>query len=277
MPYLKVGEENNHPIELFFEDRGNGRPVVLIHGYPLNGRSWERQAEALLNAGYRVVSYDRRGFGMSSHPSGGYDYTTFAADLEQLMRHLDLRDAALAGFSMGTGEVVRYLGRYGPERVSQAILIGAIPPYLPKTDDNPEGVEHTVFEQIGQSIRRDRYAYFTGFFKDFYNTDELLGVRVSEEVLRANWNVAARSGARASLECVTSWLTDFREDVAAVTVPTLLIHGDRDMILPIQNTAARLPQLIADLEYVVIEGGPHNVLWTFAEEVNAAMLGFLAR
>lgn len=277
MSYVTVGQENAQPIELYFEDHGSGQPVVLIHGFPLNGHSWEWQEAALLDAGYRVITYDRRGFGASSKPSVGYDYDTFTADLDALLSGLDLRDVILVGFSMGSGEVTRYIAQYGPERVSKAVLIGPIPPYLLKTDDNPEGVDRSVFEGIKVSIRQDRFAYLTEFFQNFYNTDVLLGSRVTEEVLHASWNVAARASARATLACVDTWLTDFRGDVAKVNVPTLIIHGDADRILPIDATARRLPDLIPGSELVVIPHGPHNILWTFAGEVNAALLAFLSK
>ncbi|AFD25244.1 alpha/beta fold hydrolase [Deinococcus gobiensis] len=277
MPYVTVGQENGQPIELFFEDHGQGQPVVLIHGYPLNGRSWERQEAALLQAGYRVVTYDRRGFGQSSQPSSGYDYDTFAADLDALLSHLNLQDVILGGFSMGTGEVTRYLGRYGSSRVSKAVLIGVIPPYLLKTADNPEGVDASVFEGIKDAIRKDRFAYLTDFFDNFYNTDKLKGTRVSDEVIHANFNLAARASAIATLRCVDTWLEDFRADVAKIDVPTLIIHGDADRVLPIDSTARRLPALIQGSELVVVEDGPHNILWTFPEEVNTALLNFLKK
>lgn len=277
MPHVKAGQENNQDIQLFFEDHGQGQPVVLIHGFPLNGRSWERQENALLDAGYRVITYDRRGFGQSSQPSSGYDYDTFTDDLDHLMTHLNLQDAILVGFSMGTGEVTRYLARYGTERVSKAILIGPIPPFLLKTDDNPEGVDQRVFEGIKAAIRQDRPKYLTEFFKNFYNADVLLGSRVSQEAMQMSWNVAARASARATLACVDSWLTDFREDVKANTIPTLIIHGDSDRILPIASTADRLKDLIPGSEYVVIKDGPHNIPWTHAEQVIQAMLAFMQK
>ena len=275
MPYVTVGQENGQPTELFFEDHGQGQPVVLIHGYPLNGRSWERQEAALLQAGYRGVTYDRRGFGQSSQPSSGYDYDTFAADLDALLTHLDLNDVVLGGFSMGTGEVTRYVSRYGSARVSKAVLIGAIPPYLLKTADNPEGVDASVFEGIKDAIRKDRFAYLTDFFDNFYNTDKLRGTRVSDEVIHANFNLAARASAIATLQCVDAWLEDFRADVARIDVPTLIIHGDADRVLPIAATAQRLPALIQGSELVVVKDGPHNILWTFPDEVNTALLNFL--
>ena len=181
MGLLQVGQENSSSIDLHYEDRGAGQPVVLIHGFPLSGRSWEKQAFALLDAGFRVITYDRRGFGDSSQPTTGYDYDTFAADLDALMTELDLRDAVLVGFSMGTGEVTRYLGTYGSERVSRAVLIGVVPPFLLKDDDNPDGaLARADVDGIVAAIRADRLAFLTGFFADFYNLDDLLGSRISD-------------------------------------------------------------------------------------------------
>ncbi|WP_420593975.1 alpha/beta fold hydrolase [Deinococcus sp.] len=275
MPYVTVGQENGQDIQLYFEDHGSGKPVVLIHGYPLSGHSWERQTAALLEAGYRVITYDRRGFGDSSQPAGGYNYDTFAADLKVLLDSLDVQGAALVGFSMGTGEVTRYLGQYGSARVSQAVLIGPIPPFLLKTPDNPEGVDQSVFDDIMAQIKKDRPAYLSSFFKDFYNTDKLLGNRVSEEAIQLSWNVAAQASAIATLACVPSWLEDFRPDVAKFDVPTLIVQGEADRILPIEATGARLPDLIAGSRLVKIKDGPHNILWTFPGEVNKALLDFL--
>jgi non-heme chloroperoxidase len=276
MPRVVVGAENGADIELFYEDHGMGAPVVLIHGYPLNGRSWERQERALLEAGYRVVTYDRRGYGQSSQPTVGYDYDTFAADLNTLLEHLDLTDTVLVGFSMGTGEVARYLGRYGSARVSKAVLMGAIPPFLLKTDDNPEGVDPAVFDGFQAAIAADRYAYFKDFFDNFYNVDKYAGTRISEQARQASFNVAAGSSAYATHASVDSWLTDFRADLPAIDVPTLVMHGTDDRILPIDATANRLPGLIKDMRYIRIEGGPHNIAWTHPEEVNPALLRFLA-
>ena len=277
MPHVTVGQENNQDIQLFFEDHGIGQPVVLIHGFPLNGRSWERQTNALLDAGYRVITYDRRGFGQSSQPSNGYDYDTFTLDLDHLMQHLNLQDAVLVGFSMGSGEVTRYVAQYGTDRVSKAVLIGPIPPFLLKTENNPEGVDQSVFEGIKSAIRQDRFKFLSGFFGDFYNTDVFMGSRVSQEDVQASFNVAAQASARATLACVDTWLTDFREDVKKINIPTLIIHGDADRILPIQVTADRLKDLIPNSEYVVIKDGPHNIPWTHAEQVIQALLAFLEK
>jgi non-heme chloroperoxidase len=276
MSRVVVGVENGANIELFYEDHGTGAPVVLIHGFPLNGRSWERQELALLDAGYRVITYDRRGYGQSSQPTVGYDYDTFAADLKTLLDHLRLSDVALVGFSMGTGEVTRYLSRYGSARVSKAVLMGVIPPFLLKTDDNPEGVDRAVFDGIQAAILADRYAHFEDFFDNFYNVDKYAGTRISEPARRASFDVAAGSSAYASHACVDSWLTDFRADLPAIDVPTLVMHGTDDRILPIDATANRLPGLIKDMRYIRVEGGPHNIGWTHPEKVNPALLSFLA-
>jgi non-heme chloroperoxidase len=276
MPRITVGTENGAPIEIHYEDHGSGQPVVLIHGYPLDANSWERQERELLAAGYRCVSYDRRGFGRSSRPTVGYDYDTFAADLSALLEHLNLNDVVLCGFSMGTGEVTRYLGTYGSARVSKAALFGVIPPFLLKTDDNPEGVDRQVFDGIEAAIVKDRYAYFKDFLDNFYNVDVLGPERISDQAWQASFNVAAGSSPYATYACVGTWLTDFRQDLPKIDVPTLVVHGTEDRILPFAATAARLGDLIADVTVVPIEGGPHNIGWTHPEEVNRALLAFLA-
>ena len=276
MPRIAVGTENEASVEIHYEDHGRGQPVVLIHGYPLNGNSWERQERELLAKGYRVISYDRRGFGRSSQPTVGYDYDTFAADLNALLEQLDLTDTVLVGFSMGTGEVTRYLGSYGSARVRKAALLGAIPPYLRKTEDNPEGVDEEVFDQIKAAIATDRYAWFKDFFDNFYNTDKLMPERISEQAWQASFNVAAGASPFASYACVDTWLTDFRGDLAKIDVPVLVVHGTEDRLLPFEATAARLPALIADCTLVPVEGGPHNIGWTHPDEVNSALLEFIA-
>jgi non-heme chloroperoxidase len=276
MPYVKVGAENSAPIEIHYEDHGKGQPVVLIHGYPLNGQSWERQERVLLAAGYRVITYDRRGFGQSSQPTTGYDYDTFAADLNALLEQLGLRDVNLVGFSMGTGEVTRYLGSYGSGRVRKAALLGVIPPFLLKTDDNPAGVDRKVFDDIKAAIVRDRYAYFKDFFDNFYNVDVLGGSKISTQAWQASFNVAAGCSPYATYACVDTWLTDFRADLPKIDVPTLVVHGTADRILPFDATARRLPGLIKDVKLVTVEGGPHNIAWTHPDEVNTALLAFLA-
>jgi non-heme chloroperoxidase len=276
MPRITVGTENSASIGIHYEDHGSGRPIVLIHGYPLDGNSWERQERVLLERGYRVITYDRRGFGRSDQPTTGYDYDTFAADLNALLEHLQLDDVVLGGFSMGTGEVTRYLGKYGSGRVRKAALLGVIPPFLLKTDDNPEGVDRQVFEGIKEAIVKDRYAYFKDFLDNFYNVDVLGGSRISDQAWQASFNLAASASPHATYACVDTWLTDFRGDLPKIDVPTLVVHGDEDRILPYQATAERLPGLIADMKLVTVEGGPHNIAWTHPEEVNRALLEFLA-
>jgi non-heme chloroperoxidase len=275
MPYVTVGQENSGDIELYYEDHGSGQPVVLIHGYPLSGASWEKQSPVLLEAGYRVITYDRRGFGKSSQPATGYNYDTFAEDLHKLVTQLKLHDFTLVGFSMGGGEVARYLGKYGSRGVSKAVIISGVPPYLLKTADNPEGVDGTVFAGIEKAVAADRYAFFSGFFQNFYNTDQFLGKRVSEQAIQANWNVAAGSSATASLACVAAWHEDFREDLARIDVPTLVIQGDADRILPIAATALRTAKLIKGARQLIVKDGPHAITWTHADEVNAGLLSFL--
>jgi non-heme chloroperoxidase len=275
MPYVTVGKENSASIDIYYEDFGVGQPIVLIHGFPLSGHSWEKQVAVLLDKGYRVITYDRRGFGNSSQPSFGYDYDTFAEDLNTLITKLDLRNVVLVGFSMGTGEVTRYLGKYGSDRVSKAVLIAPVPPFLLKTDDNPEGVDRSVFDGIMKIIVEDRPAYLSAFLKDFFNVDVFLGARISNEAIQMSWNVAAAASAKGTLDCVPSWLTDFRDDLPRIDVPTLIVHGDADRILPFESTAARLQQLIKDSRLVVIPGGPHAINWTHADQVNSALLDFL--
>jgi non-heme chloroperoxidase len=280
MPFVKVGTENSADIEVHYRDHGSGKPIVLIHGYPLDGNSWERQERVLLQNGYRCISYDRRGFGRSSQPTTGYDYDTFTADLKALLDHLALdQDVVLAGFSMGTGEVTRYLGTYGSAGVSKAVLLGVIPPFVLQTDENPKGVPGDVFDGIKQAVVNDRYGYFKDFFANFYNTDALAPERISDPALQASFQVAAAASPYASYACVDTWLTDFRGDLPKIDVPTLVVHGTADRILPFASTAARLrdEELIADLTMVPVEDGPHNIGWTHPDEVNRALLEFLAR
>ena len=275
MPYVSVGKENSGNIDLYYEDHGSGKPVVLIHGYPLSGASWEKQVAALLAAGCRVITYDRRGFGKSSQPTTGYNYDTFAEDLHKLVTELELRDFALVGFSMGGGEIARYLGKYGSKGVSKVAFIAAIPPFLLKTPDNPEGVDGNVFDGIQKTVAADRYAFFTEFFKNFYNTDLLLGKRVSEQAVQASWNIAAGASATASLACVPTWHEDFRQDLNRVDVPALVIHGDADRIVPIEASGLRTAKLIKAARLITVKDGPHCITWTHAEQVNSELVNFL--
>jgi pimeloyl-ACP methyl ester carboxylesterase len=275
MPYVTVGQENSGAIELYYEDHGSGAPVVLIHGYPLSGRAWDKQIPVLVDAGHRVITYDRRGFGNSSQPASGYDYDTFAADLNTLIDTLELRGATLVGHSMGTGEVTRYLGAYGSARVARGVLVSPIPPFLLQTGDNPEGLPASLFDGFIQTAKADTPAWMKGFLDNFYNIDVLGGTLVSDQAFQASWNIAATASATAAVACIPTWETDFRGDLPKIDVPMLVIQGDADRILPFPNTGKRLPGLIKDMQLVVIEGGPHAIAWTHADQVNNALLTFL--
>jgi pimeloyl-ACP methyl ester carboxylesterase len=277
MPRVTVGQENSGAIELYYEDHGTGKPIVLIHGWPLSGRSWEKQVPALLDAGHRVITYDRRGFGDSSQPAFGYDYDTFAGDLHSLMTTLDLRGVTLVGFSMGGGEVARYVAKYGTERVSRTVFMAAIPPFLLKRPDNPTGVDGEVFEGIKKAIAADRPAFLSKFFADFYNVDVLGGKQISDEVVRLSWNIGAAASPRGTLACVSAWLTDFRKDLQRIDVPTLVVHGDADRITPLAATGTAMQASIKGSRLVVVKGGPHGLNWTHAEEVNRELLQFVGQ
>jgi non-heme chloroperoxidase len=275
MPTVTVGQENSSDIEIYYEDHGAGQPVVLIHGYPLSGRAWDKQVPVRLEAGYRVITYDRRGFGKSSQPVVGYDYDTFAADLNTLLEYLDLRDAVLVGHSMGTGEVARYLGRYGSARVAKGVLVSPIPPFLLQTPDNPDGVPQSLFDGFAQAARADTPAWMKGFLDTFYNVDTLRGTLVSDQAYQASWNIAVTASATAAVACISTWTTDFRDDLPQIDVPVLVVLGDADQVLPLGKTGQRLPGLIKDVQLVVVEGGPHAIAWTHAAQVNTALLDFL--
>jgi non-heme chloroperoxidase len=276
MPFITVGKENSADIDIYYEDHGEGSPVVLIHGYPLSGRAWDKQLPVLLEDGHRVITYDRRGFGKSSQPTTGYNYDTFAADLKVLLDTLDLRDVTLVGHSMGTGEVTRYLGAYGSSRVSKGVLISPIPPFLLQTGDNPEGLPASLFDGFMQTARADAPAWMKGFLDNFYNIDVLGGTLVSDQAYNASWNVAASASAAATVACIPTWETDFRADLPKLDVPMLVIQGDADRILPYPNTGKRLPGMIKDLQLVVVDDGPHAIAWTHADQVNSALLKFMA-
>jgi non-heme chloroperoxidase len=275
MPHISVGTENDALIEIHYEDHGSGQPVVLIHGYPLSGRAWDKQVPVLLQAGYRVITYDRRGFGQSGQPVAGYDYDTFAADLAALLDHLDVGDAVLVGHSMGTGEVTRYLAAYGSDRVTKGVLVSPIPPFLLQTSENPDGVAQSVFDGFVQAAQSDTPAWMKGFLDSFYNFDTLRGTLVSEAAFQASWNIAVGASATAAVACIPTWATDFRADLDKIDVPILVIQGDADRVLPLAKTGQRLADLIGGLQLTVIEGGPHAIPWTHAEQVNTALLDFV--
>jgi non-heme chloroperoxidase len=275
MPIVSVGVENSGSIDLYYEDHGSGSPVILIHGYPLSGRAWDKQLPVLLAAGHRVISYDRRGFGASSQPASGYDWDTFAADLNTLINTLELEHVTLVGHSMGTGEVTRYLGTYGSAKVDRAVLIGPIPPFLSQAPDNPDGLPGSLFDGFRQAAIADTPALLKGFLDNFYNMDQFGGNRVSDEAYRTSFNVAVTMSAIAAHDCITTWQADFRADLPKIDVPVTVIQGDADRILPFDKTGKRLPDLIANVDLVVVEGGPHGIPWTHADEVNAALLNAL--
>lgn len=277
MPSITVGAENSGPIDLYFEDHGSGPPVVLIHGYPLSGRAWDKQLLALLGAGHRVITYDRRGFGKSSQPTSGYDYDTFAADLHKLLEVLDLRETTLVGHSMGSGEVTRYLSTFGSARVERGVLVSPLQPFLLQADDNPDGIPKSVFDGFVQAAKADMPAWMTAFFNVFFGTGSGRDASVSDEALQADWNIAVSASAMAAAVCIPTWGTDFRADLAKIDVPILVVQGDADQALPIDKTGRRIPAFLKDAQLVEINGGSHGIPWTHAEQVNSALLEFMHR
>jgi len=276
MPYVKVATQNDQPVNLYYEVQGNGKPVVLIHGWPLSGRAWESQLFALVEAGYQVITYDRRGFGQSSKPWEGYDYDTLAQDLKALMDELDLQDATIVGFSMGGGEVARYLGQFGSERVSKTVLASAVPPYLYKADDNPDGgLEEADVQEFLDGVRGDRIAFLNDFTKNFF-TPKDGKLLVSKPMRLYNRDIASYASAKATYDCVKAFAyTDFRDDLKAFDVPTLVIHGDADQIVPLEVSGERSHEMIADSQLHIVEGGPHGINVTHAKEFNDTLIKFL--
>jgi pimeloyl-ACP methyl ester carboxylesterase len=276
MSKLVVGKENRESIELHYEDHGSGKPVVLIHGWPLSGRSWEAQVPALVEAGHRVVVYDRRGFGGSSQPWQGYDYDTFATDLDALLRHLELRDAALVGFSMGGGEVVRYLAKFGKERIAKAVLAAAVPPYLYKSPDNPGGgLDDATIASFEQGVRSDRIAFIDGFTTAFFSARNEL--KVSDAQRQYARQIASFASPKGTLDCIAAFSrTDFRADLKKVTVPTLILHGDSDSIVPFEISGKRSAEAIAGSKVALIKGGPHGLNVSHARDFNRALVEFLS-
>jgi non-heme chloroperoxidase len=277
MAYVTVGRENSAAIRIYYEDHGSGSPVVLVHGYALNGHSWEKQETALLAAGHRVISYDRRGFGASSRPAAGYDFDTLATDLHLLLSSLDLRGVVLAGSGMGTGEITRYLATHGPARVCAAVLVAPLLPFLVKTSDNPDGLDQRVFDAMTARITADRPAAMKDLLDDAYNVDLLGGTRVSDQAWQNSFYTALSASAQAVLTCVTACQEDFRADLATISLPVLVIHGDQDRILPYEATSRRLPGLLHNVRSTLIAGGPHAIIWTHADEVNQAVLQFIGQ
>jgi non-heme chloroperoxidase len=276
MSRMKVGQENSTPVEIYYEDHGSGRPVVLIAGYPFSGTSWEKQTAALLEAGHRVITYDRRGFGRSSRPSVGYDFDTLAADLDILVTSLALHEVSLVGFSMGTGEITRYIARYGTGRLRRVALIGTIGPFLLKTPDNPEGVDPTVFAGLKAAIKADRPAAIRNIIEAANNYDVLGGTLVSQRVIEDGWNVGASASPIAAIKSIDAWIEDFREDIPYNDLPTLILHaGEQDRVLPPAATSRRQAKLLKNCELIELADAPHNILWTHADRVNQELVKFL--
>lgn len=276
MSSITVGQENSTSIDLYYEDHGTGRPVVLLAGWPFDARSWEPQLHPLLDAGYRVIAYDRRGFGRSSAPTTGYDFDTLSADLDVVMTTLDIRDATLIGFSLGTGEVARYIGRFGTERLRSAVLIESLTPTFALSAENPKGVDAAGVAGVQQAILDDRFAWLTGMMGNFLNLDDYEGTRVSEDTVRAMWSAGADASPYATWACPRTWLEDFHEDLGRFDKPTLIMHGTADRILSIDGQGQRAHEALPAAKYVEIEGGPHINTVTHTAEVNAELLTFLA-
>jgi pimeloyl-ACP methyl ester carboxylesterase len=274
MPYLTVGRDAGN-IDIYYEDHGVGDPVVLIHGFPLSSRSWEKQIPPLIESGHRVIVYDRRGFGRSSQTIAGYNYDVFAEDLRKIIKHLDLKRPSLVGFSMGAGEVARYISRYGSHNVDRAVFISGVPPYLAQSPENPEGLPDEVRKQIENTVRHDRLTFLTGFFETMYNADVLLGSRLTEEELRYSWNIGSMASPSGTLQCVGTWWTDFRGCVTHIDVPTLIIHGDADRTIPLEGSSRLLQKAIRGSRLAIIQGAPHGLLATHADKVNPLLVDFL--
>jgi non-heme chloroperoxidase len=276
MGTITVGEENSTTIDLYYDDFGSGRPVVLLAGWPFVARSWEPQLRTLLDAGYRVISLDRRGFGRSSAPLGGYDFDTLSADVDVLLRTLDLTEVSLVGFSLGTGEVARYIDRYGTERLQSAVFLESLTPSFAKSDDNPTGVDEAGVEGVQQAILADRFAWLTGMMGNFLNLDDYQGTLVSEDTVRAMWSAGADASPTATWACPRTWLEDFHADLQRVDVPALIMHGTADRILSIEGQGRRAHEALPQARYIEIEGGPHINPVTHSAEVNRELLRFLA-
>ena len=276
MGTIAVGVENSASVELYYEDQGSGRPVVLLHGWPFDGRSWEPQLHPLLAAGFRVITYDRRGFGRSSAPATGYDFDTLSGDLDTVLRTLDLHDASIVSFSLGTGELARYIGRFGTERLRSAVFIESLTPTFAQGPDNPKGVDEAGVQGVQQAILDDRFAWLTGMMDNVLNLDDYQGTLVSEDTVRAMWSAGADASPYATWACPQGWLEDFTSDLARVDVPALIMHGTADRILSIDGQGRRAHDALPAARYVEIEGGPHIHPVTHTAEVNRELLQFLA-
>ncbi|WP_299284351.1 alpha/beta hydrolase [uncultured Mucilaginibacter sp.] len=276
MPFLESKNNNETPVKIFYQDLGQGKPVVLIHGWPLTSDSWEYQLNELPAHGFRVIAYDRRGFGKSDKPWGNYDYSTLASDLKALLDELDLNEVTLVGFSMGGGEVIRYLSLYGSERIAKIVLVSSIIPYLLKTDDNPEGVPQKMFDEFETQLRDDRPKFLAAFGKQFYN-DSLLKPVVSSEMLDWTQMLALTGSGKATIDCMKAFSsTDFRAEVSTVKVPTLIIHGDDDQTVPIKTSGEQASKLLPDAKFIIYKGAPHGLFITEKEKLTADLVDFIA-
>ena len=275
MPYCTVAQDNNQNIELYYEDYGTGDPVILIHGWPLSHKMWEAQVPALVDAGYRVISYDRRGFGHSTQTWDGYDYDTFAEDLAELIEHTGAANATLVGFSMGGGEVARYIGKFGTGKLKKAVLMSAVTPFLLKASDNPEAADHSVFDGMLGGLTKNRPEFLKGFIKNFYNYDAGQS-GLTEANLAYDWAIAVTASPKGTLDCVKAFSgTDFREDLKKFDIPTLILHGDDDNIVPLAISGKKAHELVLSSELVVLEGAPHGITVSHPDAVNGALLNFL--
>jgi len=276
MPYIQTSKSSiAPPVNLYYEDTLLGKPVIFIHGWPLNGRMWEYQLNELPKYGLRCITYDRRGFGKSDKPWTNYDYDTLAADLKSIIDELNLEEVTLVGFSMGGGEVVRYIGKYGTEKIHQIVLISTVVPFMLKTDDNPDGIPQDVFDDFIDQIREDRPAFFTNFAKLFYGVS-FLNKPVSADFLNWNQSLVMMASARATTDCIRSFSeTDFRKDLSGINVPTLIIHGDSDKIVPIEISSKKTATLIADAVFKIYENEPHGLFYTQKERLNQDLLDFI--
>ena len=274
MPFI-TNEQAKETVDIHYQDYGTGQPVILIHGWPLSHRAWEHQVPAIVDAGFRCITYDRRGFGVSSAPWESYDYSALASDLNEIITQLDLNDCVIVGFSMGGGEVVRYLTDYGADRIAKAALISSIIPLVKQKDDNPDGVPEDALTEIMQALKNDRVGFLEGFGKNFYGYDQNKD-KMSEAQLHYDWSIAAYASPRATIKAAEAWAeTDFRPELKNVTVPTLIVHGDADNVVPIDTAGKQAAEGIADNRYEVISGGPHGLNVTHKEELNKLLLSFL--
>ena len=276
MSYFKTSSiENRENIKLYYEDYGTGDPVILIHGWPLSAQMWEYQTQVLVEAGHRVISYDRRGFGRSDKPWSGYDYDTLAKDLNDLITGLDLENVTIVGFSMGGGEVSRYIGNYGTSKLKKAALVSSVAAFMLKTDDNPDGVPQETFDGFKAAIRKDRLAFLKDFGNNFVNYDDNKD-KISEAQVHFNWSIAAGASPKGTLDCITSFgTTDFRADLEKFDIPTLIIHGDADQVVPIKPSGEQAASIVKGSRYEVIKGAPHGLVFTHTEEVNKILIDFL--